>query len=309
MKYIKLNSQSVKYREFSDYFLVRTGIWDYKEITFYKEEFEKNDSNYKTFINLLKKVFNNGKQEYSLFQKDKYFLTLLNSLEECGLIKIENSSLLKEMKTVVITCQKAIPILYRYSELINLKNIKFISLDKIEIAKLQFLVEDFDRVIVLIDNMYVEKMLGVNEVLYNLKKIWSLGIIDGNFVHMSTFDGDNTGCLECLESSNTIRMTEYENYIAYRQNERKYSLAQVINSNLIIYVYQQLLLYSLGSYSLLGTLLTIYWPKLEINVEPLHKDTLCALHGVKARSISEGLNLNAEKIIGNINLMHKKEDN
>lgn len=68
MKYIKLNSQSVKYREFSDYFLVRTGIWDYTEITFYKEEFEKNDSNYKTFINLLKKVFNNGKQEYSLFR-------------------------------------------------------------------------------------------------------------------------------------------------------------------------------------------------------------------------------------------------
>ncbi|MCT3409499.1 hypothetical protein [Lactobacillus helveticus] len=297
MKYVELKDGSVKYRISRDLLYIRLGIWDYTEITLDRQSFVNNNSNFDEFTQLFCQLLDGQRKKLSDFE-DPYWGSLIDELIEGNLlIGYEEKA---KSKVYVITDFQESHKIQKYSALCN-QSVEVHSMDE------PININDQFNYLVILNNLEVNRLKKINQTFFQNNKSWSMGIIDGKFMHLSTFEPHITGCFECFALGNSLRMADYENYISYLKEER--NLRKANNSDsLSLFAYQLLLMLTMQNInSLKGQLLSIYIPKLEFNLEPLHKSALCNLDGLKAQEISEELNADAQNIIQKILEENKNE--
>lgn len=290
MDYIELKDKSVKFRLEKDRLYLRLGIWDYTDIYIDREAFIEHNSNFDNFVVLFLDLLNGKRKKKNDFS-DPYWIALLDELIENHLIigyEERQQSLL-----YVITDESNYDKLVKYNCLCN-RNAQ------IHLLNETFEVDENFNYFVVLNNPKVHTLKNLNKQFFKAKKSWNMGIIDGKFMHLTSFVPNITGCFECFELNNSIRMADYENYINYLEIEEKMNLTKNVWSS-SLFMYQFLLMLADKKVSSLrGKLLSVYLPTLEFNLETLHKSSLCSLDGLRAQKISQNLNLNAQTVIKKI---------
>lgn len=303
MKYIVLKDYSVKYKLSNDKLYIRMGIWDFSEIFLDKKSFDQNNADFKKFIKLFIQILDGKKVNINYFS-DQYYKKLINELlSEDLLIKIQDTDSKNNVVNIcVISDDESISFMKKYNIIMNISNVTFENINK------KFDISHDMKYIVILPNPYLMEVENLNKRFFKKNITWSMAIQDNLFMHFSTFVPNITACFNCFEIGNSLRMYEYENYVNYLKNEQDLDSSKIKKES-ICYLYQTSLLYATQNYEPLeGKLLSIYVPNLEYNLEPLHKSSLCALDGLKAKRISEDLNLNAQNIISEI-LKEKGKNN
>ncbi|OYS15875.1 hypothetical protein CBF56_06180 [Lactobacillus taiwanensis] len=287
MKYIELKDDSVKYHINKDTLYIRIGIWDYTEITLDRKSFVDHNSSFDDFVRLFCSLLDGQViKESELI--DPYWKSLIDELIENNLIigYQEKTDSLIYVITDLPNCKK----ISKYNKLCN-QNMEIHSIDE------PVQIYDTYRYLVVVGNPDKNVLEKINNIFFQKNKSWSMGIIDGKFMHLTTFVPHITGCFECFALDNSLRMADYENYVEYLREEDNLNKANQSNGSVLL-AYQLLLTFtSQHINSLRGQLLSIYLPRLEFNLEPLRKSSLCTLDGLRAQEISENLNIDAQTVI------------
>lgn len=329
MPFVKLNLRSLKFKISDDKVNIRFGVWDYVELSFEKKIFEENDADFKYFLNFFRLLLKGDTVDEKYFLKNKFYESILDELINYKIISKESSkdSLKQEENKLLITDYNESPqyvqyFFSKYKKVLDIKTffneIKKFNYDysseklvKSLLAKINLKKFNYVTVIMLNPNINMLKVL--NRMFLHDGINWELGFLDNQFIHFMAFSPFKTACFECLEQQNSLRIADYENYLDFMSEEKKFQ--SNLNSSLDIFPYIANTFLMIDSSNhpriinpLEGRIMTIYIPNLEINVEDLHRSPICPADGYQSIKVSEEYNNSAIESVKELFSIEKNKD-
>ena len=150
----------------------------------------------------------------------------------------------------------------------------------------------------------VTSLRNLNRVLIRIEKPMVAGYLDGPFLSFFSICAPETGCYECLENRIIARM---QDMINYHQFIKKAGFKNTAKSNkhltpllywITSFVINEAYMYSYTTISrLVGRVINIYLPVLEIQIQDLLRVPYCSACGYLAKSNIEELYTSSRNII------------
>lgn len=312
------------YRKKSDSFLIRFGVWNYLEISLYKEEFTNNNSNYELFVNLLKLLLSGDEVSIDKFDNDRYSIDVLNKLEDLGIIKLVDDNVNKSIDNITLiinddSYNNIFPddfLSERQSDVISISQMdKYLddgllnrhdelSFQK-DLSEYRKYFSKYSQLIVIMTSVNLNLLKKLNVVMTLMDKSWTLGYIDGFFVNICSFNTEYTGCFECLNSQESIRVENYNNYLSYIKNEKQFEKNTKIKNSTYRLLVSNIESIESSKYTecnspLEGKIISIYLPTYEIQVENLYRSPICPICGASAVNVSEQYNISTQNSINEL---------
>ena len=294
---IKLTSENVSIAKYADEFIIRIGVWNHIEILFTRKEFEKNNSDYDYFIDTLEGTFQEEGIEEQAFCKDEYIKGIKDQLigfRVLGKInEIELNGKEEKVGYIVDDVFKSNATKFFAGDIITVSEIE-IMMDDVLLTKVDYLkYEDnlekisnklqYDRLVILCTCPKISVIKKLNRFCVEKEIPYVLGLLDGNFIVVTAFNSNYTGCFECLEKSSSARIQGLSNYLTYLKNEKNYKYLNASKESFDYICSFANLINKINYFNvssvLEGKVFSIYLPTFEVHVERLLRTPLCTTCG------------------------------
>lgn len=296
MNYIKLKDNSVKFKLNEHELVINIGVWDNTEIIISKESFEERYESFDKFVRLFTPVLRGERVPLKEFGSCQYYIELINELIDNDVLisEIEDKAASIGDKLCFITETCNFKKVDEYLEIIGLENYELLDIDNFSCLNIN--VKEMYVVLSINPKLLVLKEL--NRCFFKKNKPWFLALQDNQFIHLSKIVPRKSGCFECLELSNSLRVADYENYLLMKRDQASSAFSNTANYNILLLLLQLSVNACLSdNIALDGKILSIYLPKAEINIERLYRSSFCPLDGVQAEEVAEQNNINAEELL------------
>lgn len=307
------------FKETENQLYLRGGIWTTMEIIFERSELENEGVNFDVFKSQFIKLLHGDVVDMDF--SNKYEESMFSTLVTMGVLeefkgtgvtaityvvskkhsnKIENFSSSFRYNVVTIeSIQEIVPNSY-------LNETNYLANEKIESEFCKLQLEE--NVIIISDEYNVLFLRKMNRLLMKFEKNWVLGQVDGSFLLFAAFDTNYTGCFECLEQNEMVRLLDLHNY---NKQLLDFEMGQVTKNNgnqgLVNYIISTLNLMTENStiekqsqHPLTGKVYSVYHQTFESNVENLLRMPTCPTCGYRALEKTSDYSVDSKRIISEL---------
>lgn len=294
---IRLIGENISIAKYENEFVIRIGIWNHIEILFNRNEFEKNNSDYDYFIDTLEGTFQENGIEEQAFSKDEYIKGIIDQLIGFRVLGKINENKVKGEEEIVgyIVDDTFVSNASKFftGDIISVSEIETM-LDDVLLTKIDYLKYEknleeiseklkYDRLVIICTCPKISVIKKINRFCVEKEIPYVLGLLDGNFIVVTAFNSNYTGCFECLEKSSSARIQGLSNYLSYVKNEKNYQYLNASKESFDYICSFANLLNKINYFNvssvLEGKVFSIYLPTFEVHVERLLRTPLCTTCG------------------------------
>ncbi|HHV42916.1 MAG TPA: hypothetical protein GXX72_08820 [Clostridiaceae bacterium] len=309
--------ENISMSRYEDEFIIRSGIWNHMEIIFERSEFENNNSDFDSFVDLLEQTFSTEGVAKEQFAEDAYHEFLINQLLSFSFLSERDDSeapITPDEDNFAVIAEEEFKDeakLIFGKEIIPVQELDQ-DLSTQLVTKLDYLAYEenvayckeklpYDRLVVILTTPRVMFLNKLNRLTYELSLPWSLGLQDGKFMTMTAFNRNTTGCFECLRQGNEVRMQGFINYLNYLERERDFehyvsSREDFLLMSSFIKKLDAENLYDINTV-IEGLVVSIYTPTFEITTERLLRSPMCTTCGHVAVTRAQDYNISTRNAL------------